>query len=75
MAHNSTPQTISDFIKLLTAAKEQYGDLKVRRVHDCDVHNEDEYYEFEDVVVTAAPKSLIRDNAYSDSETYFLFVV
>lgn len=75
MARNSTPQTISDFIKLLTAAKEQYGDLKVRRVNDCEVHNEEEYYDFEDVVVTSQPKSLIRDNAFNDTETYFLFVV
>jgi hypothetical protein len=75
MARNSTPQTISDFIKLLTAVKEQYGDLKVRFVNEHYVQDEDEYSEFEDVVITSQPKSLIKDNSYSDTVPYFLFVV
>jgi len=69
----STPQTISDFIALLTAVKEKYGDLKVRRVYEDYVNDCDEYYEFTDIVVNASPQSLIHDE-HKDDESYLLFV-
>ena len=69
---SKTPQTISDFIALLTAVKEKYGDLKVRRVYEDYVNDCDEYYEFTDIVVNS-PQSLIYDTNNND-ESYLLFV-
>lgn len=69
----ATPQTISDFIALLTAVKEKYDDLKVRRVYEDYVNDCDEYYEFTDIVVNNSPQSLIYDEK-KDDESYLLFV-
>jgi hypothetical protein len=76
---SQTPDTIQDFIDLLIATKEKYGNLKVRRVftkhvlHPATHLNDDsEYYEIDDVVVTHSPQSLIRDT--KRSESYLLLV-
>ena len=66
---SQTPDTIQDFIDLLIATKEKYGNLKVRRVWR---HDDSEYDEFNDIVVTHSPQSLIRDTKCSES--YLLFV-
>ena len=72
---NQMPKTLADFILLLTAAKEKYGNLKVRYVSDsCCTNDSDEYSEFEDIVITGGVESLVRSNQSSDNERYFLFV-
>ena len=69
------PDNLADFILLLTAAKEKYGNLKVRYVPDSNyVNNSDEYHEFEDIVIAGGVESLVRSNQSSDNERYFLFV-
>ena len=72
---NQMPKTLADFILLLTAAKEKYGNLKVRYILDSDyVNDSDEYSEFEDIVIAGGAESLVRSNQSSDNERYFLFV-
>lgn len=69
------PDNLADFILLLTAAKEKYGNLKVRYTpEDGYVGDSDEYCEFEDIVIAGGAKSLVRNNQSSDNERYFLFV-
>ena len=69
------PETLADFILLLTAAKEKYGNLKVRYVpEDRYVGDIDEYCEFADIVIAGGVESLVRNNQSSDNERYFLFV-
>ena len=67
-----TPQTVDDYITLLQAVKEKYGNLRVHSVSDGNVGLECEYYDFEDIRVSLATQSLIRDNDVSES--YLLFV-
>jgi hypothetical protein len=67
-----TPQTVDDYILLLQAVKEKYGNLQVRRAFDENVNDPDEYYDFEDIMVTSPPQSLLRDN--NADESYLLFV-
>jgi len=72
---NQMPETLADFILLLTAAKEKYGNLKVRYVFESgNVGDSDEYNEFEDIVIAGGVESLVRSNQSSDNERYFLFV-
>jgi hypothetical protein len=72
---NQMPETLADFILLLTAAKEKYGNLKVRYVPDSNyINNSDEYLEFDDFVIAGGVESLVRSNQSSDNERYFLFV-
>ena len=73
---NQMPDNLADFILLLTAAKEKYGNLKVRYAPEsCHVGDTDEYYQFSDVVIAGGVESLVRsDNCSSDNERYFLFV-
>lgn len=68
-----TPQTISDFIVLLTAVKEKYGDLKVRTTTSDYMNDNDYYSEFDDVVISPRIESLLHDNKY-DNESYLLFI-
>lgn len=72
---NQMPETLADFILLLTAAKEKYGNLKVRYTTDggC-IGDSDEYCQFEDIVIAGGVESLVRSNQSSDNERYFLFV-
>lgn len=67
-----TPQTVDDYIALLQAVKEKYGNLRVHSVSDGNVGDEGAYYDFDDIMVTSPPQSLIRDNDVSES--YLLFV-
>lgn len=67
-----TPQTVDDYILLLQAVKEKYGNLQVRRVFEENVNDSDDYYDFEDIMVASPPQSLLRDN--DASESYLLFV-
>ena len=69
---NAQPETVEDFIDLLTAVKAQYGNLKVRRCEDCDVNDADEYYNFDDIVVNQEPQSLIHNG--NNKESYLVFV-
>ena len=72
---NKMPETLADFILLLTAAKEKYGNLKVRYIPESyNVNDSDEYYQFEDIVIAGGVESLVRSNQSSDNERYFLFV-
>ena len=72
---NQMPDNLADFILLLTAAKEKYGNLKVRYVSESySVNDSDEYYVFNDIVITGGTESLVRSNQSSDDERYFLFV-
>lgn len=71
---NRQPETVSDFITLLQAVKEKYGDVKVRRVTDDYVNDPDEYYHFADVRISGNSQSLIYDEK-DENETYLLFVV
>lgn len=72
---NQMPETLADFILLLTAAKEKYGNLKVRYTPDSGYGTDsDEYYQFADIVIAGGAKSLVRNNQSSDNERYFLFV-
>jgi hypothetical protein len=60
---NQTPQTVSDFIALLTAVKEQYGDIVVRYASDkYEATSEGCRNEFEDILVVGGSKSLISGN-------------
>jgi hypothetical protein len=72
---NQMPDNLADFILLLTAAKEKYGNLKVRYVPEsvC-VGDSDEYREFDDIMIAGGVESLVRNNQSSDNERYFLFV-
>jgi len=70
---NSEPETVQDFIDLLTAVKEKYGNLKVRRCNCDNTHITEEYYHFEDIMVNQNPQSLILSNINTDS--YLVFVV
>jgi hypothetical protein len=67
-----TPQTVDDYILLLQEVKEKYGNLQVRRVSDDYVNDEALYFDFEDIMVTSPPQSLLRDNDVTES--YLLFV-
>ena len=69
---NAQPETVQDFIDLLTAVKEKYGNIKVRRCNDDYTHDTDGYYHFEDIMVNQNPQSLIRSNSNTDS--YLVFV-
>jgi hypothetical protein len=73
---NQMPDNLADFILLLTAAKEKYGNLKVRYAPESScVGDSDEYTMFSDVVIAGGVESLVRTNTYSsDNERYFLFV-
>lgn len=72
---NQMPDTLADFILLLTAAKEKYGNLKVRFISESNcVGDSDEYFQFEDVVIAGGVESLVRNNQSSNDERYFLFV-
>lgn len=72
---NQMPDNLADFILLFTAAKEKYGNLKVRYTPEIGcVGDGDEYYEFEDIVIAGGVESLVRSNQSSDNERYFLFV-
>lgn len=70
---SKTPQTISDYIALLTAVKEKYGDLKVALAEEALKNTPDDYTNFEDIVVYASPQSLIRDNYNEESYLVFVF--
>lgn len=67
-----TPQTVDDYIALLQAVREEYGNLQVRRTFDDSLNDPDGYYDFEDIMVTSPPQSLIRDNDVTAG--YLLFV-
>jgi hypothetical protein len=67
------PVTISDFIQLLTAAKEKYGDLNVLHVRDGD--NVEDAVEFEDVIVTGGTTSLIRNRNIDNEKSQLVFIV
>jgi hypothetical protein len=69
---NTQPETVEDFIHLLTAVKAQYGNLKVRRCRDGDEYNTDVYVHFDDIAVNSAPQSLITSN--NDKDSYLVFV-
>jgi hypothetical protein len=72
---NQMPKTLADFILLLTAAKEKYGNLKVHYVPDsCCINDRDEYCQYGDIVIAGGVESLVRSNQSSDNERYFLFV-
>ena len=72
---NQMPDNLADFILLLTAAKEKYGNLKVRYVpEDGCVGDSDEYCQYEDIVIAGGAESLVHDYQSSDNERYFLFV-
>ena len=71
---NAEPDTIQDFIDLLTAVKAQHGNLRVRRCNDDEVNNSEEYYTFEDIVVNQEAQSLIR-SCNNNEESYLVFVV
>jgi hypothetical protein len=72
---NQMPDNLADFILLLTAAKEKYGNLKVRYLpEDGYVGDSDEYYQFADIVIVGGVESLVCLNKSSDNERYFLFV-
>ena len=65
---NQTPQTVSDFIALLTAVKEQYGDIQVRYSRSSsEAASDDCRLEFDDVVVVGGTKSLIRSTEQIDT--------
>lgn len=70
--NNSHPETVDDYITLLTAVKEKYGNLKVRRCNDGDVSDSDEYCHFEDIVVNQESQSLIHSG--NNTESYLVFV-
>jgi hypothetical protein len=72
---NAVPETVEDFIALLTAVKEQYGDIVVR--HASDKHeaaSEGCRYEFEDILVVGGCKSLITHNNDAVEEPALVFV-
>jgi hypothetical protein len=72
---NQTPQTVSDFIALLTAVKEQYGDIVVRYASDkYEATSESCRSEFEDILVVGGIKSLIADNNDAVEEPTLVFV-
>jgi len=72
---NQTPQTVSDFIALLTAVKEQYGDIQVRYASSSyDAAFGDCRDEFEDILVSGGCKSLITDNNDASEEAVLVFV-
>ena len=70
------PKTLSDFIALLTAVKEQYGDIDVKYSTSGDVEATDEHYEFDDVVmIQNQVKSLVFDDKYyNKNDSYLLFM-
>jgi len=62
---NQTPETVQDFIDLLTAVRNEYGNLEVRCSRDIgEAASEFCRYEFEDIVVVGGTKSLV----HSDNE-------
>jgi len=72
---NQTPQTVSDFIALLTAVKEQYGDIVVRYASDkYEAASEGCRNEFKDILVVGGSKSLISDNNDAVEEPALVFV-
>ena len=72
---NQMPDNLADFIVLLTAAKEKYGNLKVRYViEDSYIGDSDDYCEIADIVIAGGVESLVHSNQSSDNERYFLFV-
>jgi len=72
---NSTPQTVSDFIALLTAVREEYGDIVVRYASDkYEATSEGCRNEFEDILVVGGCKSLITDNKDAVEEPALVFV-
>ena len=73
-SNRKSPQSVSDFIALLEAVKDKYGDVQVRRVNERHyVRDENEYYEWDDFVVVSPSKFLINDDN-NDVDTYPLFV-
>ena len=73
-SNRKSPQIVSDFIALLEAVKDKYGDVQVRYVNEQhQIKDEDEYYEWDDFVMVNPPHSLIKDDNNEDN-TYLLFV-
>ena len=73
---NQTPQTVQDFIDLLTAVREEYGNISVRHASDrYEATSEGCRNEFEDILVVGGCKSLITDNNGAAEEPALVFVI
>jgi len=70
------PTTIDDYIDLLKATREKYGNLQVRHINSFsdNVNHIDEYNVFEDLHVVVSPQSLVRDNNNTQN-SYLVFEV
>jgi hypothetical protein len=68
------PTTIDDYIALLKATREKYGNLQVRHVNsrNYNVHDVDDYNEFVDVHVVVPPQSLVKGNNNTQN-SYLVF--
>jgi site-specific DNA-adenine methylase len=68
------PHTIDDYIALLKATREKYGNLQVRNINtnSYDVNDVDEYREFNDLHVVVAPQSLLTNNNNTQN-SYLVF--
>ena len=73
-SNRKSPQSVSDFIALLEAVKDKYGDVQVRYVTErYGFTDTSEYYEWDDFVMVNPPHSLVKDENNEDN-TYLLFV-
>ena len=62
------PETVQDFIDLLTAVKAKYGNIVVRYSRSSsEAASDDCRLEFEDIVVVGGTKSLLRSDGQIDS--------
>jgi hypothetical protein len=68
------PHTIDDYIALLKATREKYGNLQVRNINtnSYDVNDVDEYSEFNDLHVVVPPQSLLTNNNNTQN-SYLVF--
>ena len=69
----SRPHTIDDYIALLKATREKYGNLQVRTINSStyDVNDVEEYSEFNDLHVVLPPQSLLSNN--NNHNSYLVF--
>ena len=67
--------TIDDYIAMLQDARAKVGGhIEVRFVNECYVHDRDEHYQPEDVILFGS-QSMIRTNKNCDKDTRLLFTV
>jgi hypothetical protein len=63
---SNQPKTVQDYIDLLVAVKEKYGNLEVQCASDISGAMGDDTFSFYDVVVANRVQSLTRDDRIAD---------